>query len=293
MKRKIRMFILIIACQLLMAAAAFAAGPWQPVTTLPAKDAEVTLGDSLALAVDPGRQRYYVVDSDRAQLVSFDAQGAFLAALNPGNQLVKPVSLALAANGKLWIVERATNQLLYVDLQQQQVRAFDLTYPDGGLIFPDQVALDTDNRLFLLDRARGGVVRLDDNLQVVQTYLPEGDFQGFADFQITAEGVWALDGLSRTLHLFAVDGSPQRRVSVQDLQFPVALAIDAVGQFYLLDRHAGKVAVFDRQGGFSYDFLLKGKRPGRLWYPSGLLFDWDGRLCVANEGNGRIDIYAR
>ncbi len=290
-KRLISGLILLLG---LWAGPLYAAGPWQFVQSLPGKDAEVTLGEALALTLDAERQRYYVVDGSKGQLISFDQQGQLLTALNPGNRLQKPVSLALAPGGKLWVVERSANQLLYVNLQEQQVRAFDLAYPDGQAIMPDQVALDDRNRLYVLDRSRGAVLQLDDNLKVTQTYRGGEDFHGFTEFHLTSDGLWALDGLGRSLTRFGTDGQLMRQVRLADrLQFPVAFAVDATEQFYLLDRHAGKVVVFDSQGGFSYEFLLKGKRPGQLWYPSGLLFDWQGRLCVVNDGNGRIDIYGR
>lgn len=294
MKRKILVWSLIIVLQGLTASLAVAAGPWQFVESLPNKTADVSLGESLALTVDAEKQRYYVVDSSHAQLVSFDQQGQFLAALNPGGSLQNPVSLALASSGKLWVVERSISQLLYVDLQEQQVSPFKLSYPDGLSIMADKVAVDAKNRLYVLDRSRGAVLRLDDNLKVVQRYSGAGDFQGFSDFRLTSDGLWALDGLGRSLTLFADDGKPVRQVRLDGtLAFPVAFAVDPAGQFFLLDRHAGKIVVFDSRGGYGYDFLLKGKRQGQLWFPSDLLFDWTGRLCVVNDGNGRIDIYSR
>lgn len=94
--------------------------------------------------------------------------------------------------------------------------------------------------------------------------------------------------------LLTYEGKLVRQVPLTgEMEFPVAFDIDATGHFYLLDRHAGKVLVFDSRGDLSYDLLLKGKRQGRLWYPSDLMFDWQGRLCVVNEGNGRVDIYSR
>lgn len=294
MKQKILVCSLIIVLQVLTVSLAGAAGPWQFVESLPNRTADVALGETLALTVDTERQRYYVVDSSHSQLVSFDQQGKFLAALNPGNSLRKPVSMALASGGKLWVAERSTNQLLYVDLEQQQVRSFDLAYPDGLAIMADQVAVDRRNRLFVLDRSRGAVLRLDDNLKVEQTYIGTRDFNGFSKFLLNSDGLWALDGLGRSLTLFADDGKLVRKVKLAGkLTFPVAFAIDAAGQFFLLDRHTGKVVVFDNRGGYSYDFLLKGKRQGQLWFPSDLLFDWMGRLCLINDGNGRIDIYSR
>jgi len=289
-----RLIALLILVSVAVALPATAAVPWKFEKSLPGKEAEVVLGENLGLTVDGERQRYYVVDSSQSQLVSFDQQGQLLKALNPGNQLQRPVALELAAGGKLWIVERATNQLLYVDLQQQQVRAFDLSYPDGLSIFPEKVILDEKNRLFVLDRSRGYIVQLDDNLKVRASYTGEMGFKGFTDFQITDGGLWALDGLKRTLTQFSESGERVLTVELKgELEFPVAFEVDDAGRFYLLDRHAGSVKVFNQNGGFSYEFLLQGKRQGRLWFPAGLLFDWAGRLCVVNEGNGRIDIYSR
>ena len=295
MNKKSFICVLTVFLQILLVSSAIAAGPWAFVKNLPEKGSdEVTLGETLALTVDAERQRYYVIDSNNGQLVSFDQQGKFLATLNPGNRLQKPVSLALAPGGKLWVVERSTNQLVYVRLQEQQVRSFDLAYPDRLPIFADKIELDRQNRLFVLDRSRGVILQLDDNLKVKQAYSGEKSSKGFSDFRLTPDGLWALDSLSRSLTFFADDGKLVRQVKLTGkLEFPVAFEVDATGQFYLLDRHAGKVVVFNSQGGFSYEFLLKGKHQGQLWYPSGLLLDWDGRLCVVNEGNGRIDIYSR
>jgi len=277
-----------------VASQGIAAGTWEFALSLPGKGAEHSLGEALALAMDESRQRYYVVDSSHGQLVSFDQQGQFLNALNPGNALKKPVAMALASAGKFWVIERSNNQLVYVDLDRQQVRAFSLFAPDGLPIFPEKVKVDRKNRLYLLDRSRGTVVRLDDNLKVKQTFLGEKGFRGFTDFLLTEEGLWALDALRRELTLFDDNGKRLRKVELVDkLSFPVAFETDSAGQFYLLDRHAAKILVFNRSGEFSYEFLIKGKRQGQLWYPAGLKFDWAGRLCVVNEGNGRIDIYSR
>ena len=293
MNPKILICVLVFMLSL-CSSSAIAAGPWQLVMSMPDKDADVVLGDALALTVDAGRQRYYVVDSNRGKLLSFGHQGELLAALNPGNRLQKPVSLAVAPGGILWVVDRATNQLVKVNLQKQQVLSFDLVSNDGLSVFADKVAVDQNRRVFVLDRSRGVVLRLDDNLKIIQEYVGKKPFQGFVDFRLTADGLWALDSLSRSLTLFSDDGKLIRQVTLAgNLEFPVAFEVDGTGMFYLLDRHAGKVVVFNGRGDLSYDFLLKGKRQGRLWYPASLLLDWAGRLCVVNEGNGRIDIYSR
>ena len=51
--------------------------------------------------------------------------------------------------------------------------------------------------------------------------------------------------------------------------------------------------VCDRHGRLRYRFFTRGRYPGHLRYPADLLFDWEGRLCVADEGNGRVEIMSR
>ena len=270
-------------------------GPWRFVMLLPAPDAEIKIELPVFSAIDSKRHRYYVVDPENSRLVSFDREGKFLAAFNAGGRLKKPVAIARDIRGNIWVVERSVNQLLYVSFKEKQVRNFTLTYPDGGMIFADRPAVDLQGRLFILDRMRGAVLQLDSNLQVAKTFAGNvPGFTGFWDYKIKSDGVWALDGLARKVYHFEADGEVVKIVELSSgLQFPVALEIDSAGLFYILDRHAGTIAVYDREGKFKFDFLTKGKRRGQLWYASQLLFDWEGRLCVVNEGNGRVDIYSR
>jgi streptogramin lyase len=270
-------------------------GPWRFVMQLPAPDAKTKIERPFFSATDSERRRYYVVDSENSRLVSFDREGKFLAAFNAGGRLKKPVAMARDVRGNIWVVERSVNQLLYVSFKEKKVRNFTLTYPDGGIIFADRPAVDLQGRLFLLDRLRGAVLQLDDNLQVVKTLAGNAPgFTGFGDYKIKSDGLWALDGLARKVYHFDAGGVLTKVVQLSPgLQFPVALEIDPAGQFYILDRHAGTIAVYDREGKFKFDFLTKGKRRGQLWYAGQLLFDWEGRLCVVNEGNGRVDIYGR
>lgn len=286
--------ILIPLLGLLLSSSAWGAtASWTHLMQLPARASDLKIDRPIAIAVDDESQRYYVVDAVGGTLVSFDREGKHLTAFNAGGELKQPVAMTKGLRGTLWVVERSTNQLLYVNPKEQQVRRFSLSYPDGSLIFPAHLALDGQGRLLVLDRMKGAVLRLDDNLKVEKTFAgPEGS-RGIVDFKVKGSKLWALDGLADQVYLFAGEGAPSVIKLASPLEFPVSLEIDDAGQLYILDRHAGKVAVFGPQGEFRFDFLDRGKGPGRLWYPSQLLFDWAGRLCVVDEGNNRVDIFSR
>ncbi|HEY5674342.1 MAG TPA: hypothetical protein VIR78_11595 [Malonomonas sp.] len=270
-----------------------AAGPWSYLRQLPAADSGVKIKLPSALSIDSSSNRYYVVDAEQGQLVSFDAEGKFLAAFNAGGELKAPVSLARTSTGILWVVNRGSNELLYINPRQQQVQRYQPTYPDGKGMTPAKVAVDAEDRLFVLDQRRGAILQLDDRLQVVQTYAGDKDFRGFVDFKLKGRELFALDGLSRKIYRFSGSGALAQVVAFEGLQFPVALEVDSAGQFYLLDRHAGTVEVFGPQGDKRFNFLGKGKRHGQLWYAKDLLFDWEQRLCIVDEGNSRVDILTR
>lgn len=280
-----------LGATLLVAPGAGAAGgPWSHLMQMPSREAPVRLDQPVGLSVDTESGRYYVVDAAGGQLVSFDRGGQYLAAFNAGGEIEAPMAMARTSRGKFWVTERSSNVLLYVDPRQKETRRFTLRYPDGGAVLADRLALDGRDRLFVLDRARGSILRLDDDLKVA-----EAIGSGLCDFKIVPGGIWALDGLERTVYHFA-QGSP-RPAPVRlegELQFPSALEVDPSGQLlYILDRHSGKIAVFDRQGAFKYDFLGKGRRRGQLASPGDLLFDGQGRLCVVDEGNRKVEVYAR
>ena len=289
---KYRILTILIGC-LLSAPAWGATSSWTYLMQLPARTADVKIDRPIAIAVDDESQRYYVVDAVGGTLVSFDRDGKHLTAFNAGGELKQPVAMTKGLRGTLWVVERSTNQLLYVNPQEQKVRRFSLTYPDGSLIFPARLALDGQGRLLVLDRMKGAVVRLDDNLKVEKIFAGGEGSRGFADFKVKGGTLWALDGLAGTVYQFSGDGAGREVTLSTPLEFPVSLEIDEGGLLYVLDRHAGKVAVFGPQGDFRFEFLDQGKGHGRLWYPSQLLFDWAGRLCIVDEGNSRVDVFSR
>ncbi|WP_072905021.1 hypothetical protein [Malonomonas rubra] len=275
------------------ASSVLAAGPWNYDRQLPDRKAGVKIDLATALYVDFDKQRYYLVDAQGGQLVSFDNTGKFLAAFNAGGELKTPISLARSQKGVLWVVDRADNRLLQINPRLQKVQRFRVKYPDGSWVRLGKIAIDPKNRIFVLDQLRGSVLELDDDLSVKRQFRGGEAFAGFVDFKLKSDGIWALDGRKAQIYHFDNSGVASAPVSVSGLEFPVSLEVDSAGRFYVLDRHAGIVAVYGPAGDKRFEFLGKGKRPGQLWFPEELVFDWDERLCVVDEGNGRVDILTR
>ena len=74
--------------------------------------------------------------------------------------------------------------------------------------------------------------------------------------------------------------APGRHPAADSLGLVTGVALDAAGNVYATDRLAGKVWVFDAQGGLRAAFGRKGEGPGEFDSPTGPGIGPDGRLYV-------------
>ena len=115
------------------------------------------------------------------------------------------------------------------------------------------------------------------------------------DFSVNGDSVWVLEAITKNVLEFRPDGTIAQTIHLGDnVNFPVSLALGpADSSLYILDRHQDRIAVYGQFGRFQYDFLGEGQGPGKLYFPRELRFDPWGRLCVVDEGNGRIEVFSR
>lgn len=271
-----------------------AGGPWQSVFRLESK-AENLRMHPFSLALDRQRRRYYVVDAAAGMIISFSAEGKEADRFDANGALQKPVAMARDEKGNLWVSDRQANQLLYISLKDKRVERFQVRHRDGHLVVPDKLVLDHKDHIYLLDLNGGRILKYDRQLNLLAEFKTAAGDYGFVDFRLKDGELWALDGVARKIIVFSTNGRKLREISLAaaGLSFPVALEIGSSGNIYILDRHAQQVVVCDRNGQLRYRFFTPGRNPGHLRYGSDLLFDWDGNLCIADEGNGRVEVLSR
>lgn len=244
------------------------------------------------LYIDKERERYYVVDAGNNGLHSFDVQGNHLNTFKPGDELKQPYGMVRDTRDLLWVVEKGRNSLTEIDLKEKKIVTHSLKSGERE-IYPERVSF-IDGFFYTLDKNSGSIVKFDKNLVAVQEILcPEGG-GGFVDFVINGGSLWALDSVRKVIYRLDVLGVVKNRIVIDsEVTFPFAFDIGPSGQIYVLDRHAGSVVVFDETGVFKYRFLTKGESRGRLYYPEDIQFDFLGRLCIVDSGNGRVEIFGR
>ncbi|MDW7772483.1 MAG: hypothetical protein SCH71_06275 [Desulfobulbaceae bacterium] len=286
------LFLILVSLIIFNPGTVLAESPWQWNMVLK-QDKD---GDSMimptSLYIDPDKSLYYVVDSGRNRLLSFDRKGELLSIFTAGRELDIPFDMARTDEEGLWVVEKGKNSLSYIDLKARKVISNTLHY-NGELIYPDRLEAEA-GQLFILNKATGNILQYDADLKPGTRFSCEDCPWGFVDFKIHENSLWALDQRLNILYRFTMDGRQQEKIELGDtISFPVSFAIGPAGYLYILDRHGRKVSVHDKTGDFKYSFLAKGIARGQVYYPSEIRFDPWGGLCIVDEGNARVEVFMR
>jgi len=269
---------------------AFAA--WNVEVTLKRDTIEDAMIMPSSLFIDKKREQYYVVDSGKNRLLSFNRKGELLHVFTAGGSLERPFDMVRTDNGTIWVVEKERNSLTSIDLKAQKTIPHTLKYK-GALVYPHRIETNGD-QLYVLDKATGTIIVYSLDLVSQKSFACSDCRQGFFDFKIYDDSVWALDRLGKTVYVFDQAGSVTRKFDLGDtVTYPVSLAVGPSGYLYILDRHSRDVAVYDQDGNYKYSFLQFGIASGQLYYPNEIRFDpWEG-LCITDEGNARVEVYRR
>ncbi len=270
----------------------YAAATWQWLSSLKGQPSGQSMCMPSALYIDHALERYYAVDARNNRLLSFNKDGEFLKEFNANGQLRIPFDMVKDREGRIWLIEKGRNSLTMIDLQSKAIEQHTLS--DGGhVVFLDRLEWK-DDIFYVLDKVTGQVLALDRDLKVIGRFLCRDGTSGFVDFKIRNSSLWAMEMGGKAVYRFSMDGKPVSSVALEDVTgFPYSFEVGPSGIFYVLDRHEGNVAVFNREGQFKYRFLTPGQSRGRLFFPIELKFDPWGRLCVVEEGNGRVEIFKR
>jgi TolA-binding protein len=152
------------------------------------------------------------------------------------------------------------------------------------------VAVDETGRVHLIDRRAGAVMIYDASRRLVGTILPPGKDGRFVDLAAGADGgVFVLEGRTRSV-IEIRQGKENGRISLSsvDLVDPRSLAVDGLGDLYVLDGRTGWVhlcAPDGRRLGVLRPTPDVGKRIGD---PQAIAVDALGRIYMTGRKSGAI-----
>ena len=153
------------------------------------------------------------------------------------------------------------------------------------------IAVDAFGRVHLLDRRENAVLVYDRNRKLVAAARPPAGGDGrFVDVAAGDDGsVMALDARARLVVVLS-QGREVRRVDLAaaGIAEPAALAVDGLGDFYVLDARGGAVFVTDPAGKPLTVIRLAKDAAARIGEIGALAVDPQGRLYLGGRKSGLL-----
>lgn len=166
-------------------------------------------------------------------------------------------------------------------------------------VTPVAVAAGKDGAVWVLDRKKNRVLRLDEAGQIASSFGSEGknagQFDTPVDIAVSGAGqIYVADRGNKSVLIFSSEGVFVRSLrgnGEQALQEPVALSFDVQDNVYVLDKSGNRVAVFSPQGELVLEWGKGAEgEPGTLVAPQDVLALTDEVLVL--DGN-RIKVFSR
>ncbi|MBW2645487.1 MAG: NHL repeat-containing protein [Deltaproteobacteria bacterium] len=267
------------------------------ITTLTSNEEIGFLGLIDGLFFDENKKRLYVSDSSNSRILSYDSEFKYISSLQPGGDLKNPASLVRTSDGRFLAVEPSRRGVLTINIRDKSIKQVDFSkVPEAEAFYPGNIAIDSGDNIYIIDRANSRVLLFNSNLQFEREVLRDNktrisdikvDKQGNIYTLSTIEGiVKKYDGSGKKILEFGSRGKGK-----DEFNFPVSLAVDEKGLIYVVDQHKSKVLVFDKSGRFLFDFSELGWREGRLAYPSFIFINNSGIIFIVDRDNSRISVF--
>jgi DNA-binding beta-propeller fold protein YncE len=168
-----------------------------------------------------------------------------------------------------------------------------LPLPRG--VVPGALAAGADGSLLLYDAAKRSVLRLSPEAAVTAEVAVGDDVTALA--ATPAGGFYAAVAAEGSVRHFdaggKLDATWKLPASEQVPAWPSGLVVEPGGSLLVVDRHVGRVLVLDASGQVAGVGSRHGWEPGLLLFPAGVARLPGGLVVVADEGNGRAQIFRR
>lgn len=156
---------------------------------------------------------------------------------------------------------------------------------------PIAVAVDVEGKLWILDKKKYRVIKLDVNGKIISSFGSAGDGDGQfvspTDLLISSSGrIYVADKGSNSVQIFDSDG--KFLSAIRKLDNPTSIAVDAQENLYILESAANAVSIYSAQGGLIGNFG-KVKGEGALLKPVALMATLDEIFALDGD---RVKVYS-
>jgi len=179
--------------------------------------------------------------------------------------------------------------LLAVEGERHQLRRVAL--PKGAM--PGALAGLPGGGFLIYDQASGDVLKLDASGTTAGQWPVDGPVTGLAP--APNGGFFATVAHRAEVLFHGADGAELQRWKVAGEPpvpaWPTGIVREPGGNLLVVDRHTGRLLEMGVGGRMEGRGSRKGWDPGLLRFPAGLAWLPDGTLAVADQGNGRVQLF--
>jgi DNA-binding beta-propeller fold protein YncE len=250
----------------------------------------------------PRTGEIYVSDSSSSAIEIFDENGAPLFAFSDREHLKEPLRVAVDQDDRIYVLDADRTRIKIFSYRGEFIEHLALPGlgPETRPSFT-AIAFDRNGDLYVGESRTGQVLAFDRNLRTRVRFGTFGDgpgqFDGIVGIALDEKHVYVASQDGMAIHVFTRQGRFVRAWGFHDaglhnVSLPAGIAVDSKGRVILLDTLRQEVKYFDSEGRLIDLFAGIGAQPGAVAYPTDLSMDRQGRLCVADGGNRRVQVLA-
>lgn len=211
-------------------------------------------------------------------------------------RIVRPYGVLFDEAERLFIADPGAGVVHLMDIKKGKYTVFG-DGSDSPLRTPIGLAEDESGQLYITDSTAGTVFRVDLRNGSIKPFLVRmvGRPTGIAYNRInkllyivdtTGNQVIAVDTLGKEIYRFGSRGEGPGQ-----LNRPVDIAVDALGQVYLTDTLNSRIRVVTPEGHAVAQFGAAGDAPGDLNKPKGVAVDSEGNIYVCDALLDAVQIF--
>ncbi len=205
----------------------------------------------------------------------------------------KPYGLAMR-NGSVYVCDMRAGSLVVMDLKKKQTRLVGMSGANR-LNHPVAVTIADDGMIYVAESDRGAVVVFDAN----ERYSHSIGFPKFKPVSLAVFGdrLYASDMANQVVQVFDRKSGKQMAsiggVGDGDGKFrlPLGIAVDKVGNLFVVDMMQGRVQKFSPDGMFMASVGGLGDTPGSFARPKHIAIDNDGIIYVVDSSFQNVQMF--
>lgn len=250
------------------------------------------------IAMEVGlRGELYVVDSGNQRIVVFGEDGRFIMSFgSPGSgraELVKPQGVAVAPNGQVYVADPGKGAVVVFAGDGSYL--YTIEDSDKASFQPLSVKADSKGDIYIFDNVTGNFRVYDDQGKRKADY-PAESTKGLKEIRAIdidpEKGIVYGIGAGQSKYL-KMQHSSVIKQGDKSLVEPMGIVYNQSYNLVLISEASShKVLVFRDGGTYLGEFGGYGNGMAEFSRPTGLAFDEQGKLYVADTDNNRIVIYA-